>query len=89
MVFDYNVDMTFILMTWDVTVTHTLAASYLSSSAREAGAVAELAANRKSAKYADSISPFSAYRFGDFGFNELLHGLILFRLKSQNHHCLW
>ena len=40
-------------MTWDVTVTHTLAASYLSSSAREAGAAAELAANRKSAKYAD------------------------------------
>jgi len=40
-------------LTWDVTVTHTLAASYLSSSAREAGAAAELAANRKSAKYAD------------------------------------
>ena len=65
MVFDYNVDMTFILMTWDVTVTHTLAASYLSSSAREAGAVAELAANQKSAKYADlpqshlfSLSPW-------------------------------
>jgi len=35
------------------------------------------------------ISPFSAYRPGDFGFNEVLHGLILFRLKSQNQHCLW
>ena len=40
-------------LTWDVTVTHTLAASHLSSSAREAGVAAELAANRKSAKYAD------------------------------------
>jgi len=28
------------------------------------------------------ISPFSAYRPGDFGFNELLHSLILFRLRS-------
>ena len=35
------------------------------------------------------IIPFSAYRPGDFEFNELLHGLILFRLKSQNQHCLW
>jgi len=55
-------------LTWDVTVTHTLAASYLSSSAREASAAAELAANRKSAKYADlPQSPFSAYRPGYLG----------------------
>jgi len=40
-------------LTWDVTVTHTLAASYVSSTAREAGASAEMAATRKSSKYAD------------------------------------
>ena len=38
-------------MTWDVTVVSTLAASYLSSSARSAGAAADLAASRKEAKY--------------------------------------
>jgi len=37
--------------TWDVTVVSTLAASYLSSSARSAGAAADLAASRKEAKY--------------------------------------
>jgi len=31
-----------------------------------------------------SISPFSAYRPGDFGFNELLHRLILFRLRPKS-----
>ena len=39
-------------LTWDVTVVSTLAASYLSSSARSAGAAADLAASRrKEAKY--------------------------------------
>ena len=38
-------------MTWDVTVVSTLAASYVSSSARSAGAAADLAASRKEAKY--------------------------------------
>jgi len=38
-------------LTWDVTVVCTLAASYLSSSARSAGAAADLAASRKEAKY--------------------------------------
>ena len=38
-------------MTWDVTVESTLAASYLSSSARSAGAAADFAASRKEAKY--------------------------------------
>jgi len=33
-------------LTWDVTVVSTLAASYLSSSARSAGAAADLAASR-------------------------------------------
>jgi len=38
-------------LTWDVTVVSTLAASYLSSSARSACAAADLAASRKEAKY--------------------------------------
>jgi len=38
-------------LTWDVTVVSTLAASYLSSSARSAGAEADLVASRKEAKY--------------------------------------
>jgi len=38
-------------LTWDVTVVCTLAASYLSSSARSAGAATDLAASRKEAKY--------------------------------------
>ena len=38
-------------LTWDVTVVSTLAASYLSPSARSAGAAADLAASRKEAKY--------------------------------------
>ena len=37
--------------TWDVTVTSTLADSYVNSSAESAGAAAELAATRKTAKY--------------------------------------
>jgi len=40
-------------LTWDVTVAHTLAASYISSTARKAGVAAEMAATQKSAKYAD------------------------------------
>ena len=38
---------------WDVTVTSTTADSYVEQSAREAGAASELAATRKTAKYAD------------------------------------
>ena len=38
-------------LTWDVTVTSTLADSYVSASSRSAGAAAELAATRKLAKY--------------------------------------
>ena len=37
--------------TWDVTVVHTLAASYVTQSAVQAGKAAEIAAERKSAKY--------------------------------------
>ena len=37
--------------TWDVTVVHTLAASYVAQSAVQAGKAAEIAAERKSAKY--------------------------------------
>ena len=37
-------------LTWDVTVAHTLAASYVSSTARAAGAATEMAATRKSLK---------------------------------------
>jgi len=38
-------------VTWDVTVAHTLADSYVSAAARSGGAAAEQAAGRKSAKY--------------------------------------
>jgi len=37
--------------TWDVTVVHTLAASYVTQSAVQAGRAAKIAAERKSAKY--------------------------------------
>ena len=40
-------------VTWDVTVTSTLADSYLTDSAGSAGAAAELAATRKIAKYSN------------------------------------
>jgi len=40
-------------LTWDVTVATTLADSYISASASSAGAAAEMAATRKTAKYAD------------------------------------
>ena len=39
--------------TWDVTVTHTVADSFVGISAACAGAAAEAAANRKKAKYID------------------------------------
>jgi len=38
-------------LTWDVTVAHTLADSYVSATARSGGAAAEQAAGRKTAKY--------------------------------------
>jgi len=37
--------------TWDATVVHTLTASYVAQSAVQAGKAAEIAADRKSAKY--------------------------------------
>ena len=40
-------------LTWDVTVAKTLADSYVNASANSAGAASEMAASRKSAKYAD------------------------------------
>ena len=40
-------------LTWDVTVVHTLADSYVSCTSRSAGAAAKLADFRKSAKYGD------------------------------------
>jgi len=42
-------------LTWDVAVVHTLSDSYVSQTSRSAGADAELAASRKSAKYADLL----------------------------------
>ena len=44
-------------VTWDVTVIHSLADSYLSS-ATAPGAVAEIAANRKTEKYAELSQPY-------------------------------
>jgi len=64
--------------TWDVTVVHTLAASYVAQSAVQTGKAAEMAAERKSAKYSglssshifipvevESLSPLAddAHRF--------------------------
>ena len=43
-------------LTWDVTVVSTLAGSYVSDSERLSGAAAELAATRKSDKYANLTS---------------------------------
>jgi len=40
------------LLTWDVTVVSTLAASYVDVTSRSVGTVTEVAASRKSAKYA-------------------------------------
>ena len=45
-------------MIWDVTVVSTLAGSYVDTAARGAGAVAELAANRKCEKYTDLANNF-------------------------------
>ena len=45
-------------LTWDVTVVSTLADSYVSDSERLAGAAAELAATRKSNKYANLTSSY-------------------------------
>ena len=45
-----------IIITWDVTVVHTLAASYVSQSAVQAGSAATAASVRKSAKYSSLSS---------------------------------
>jgi len=42
-------------LTWEVTVIHTLADSYVSQTSRSTDAAAELASSRKSAKYADLL----------------------------------
>ena len=46
---------------WDVTVTCTTASSYIAASAREAGAAAELAASRKTAKYSSLATQYIFY----------------------------
>jgi len=55
-------------LTWDVTVAHTLAASYVSSTASEAGATAEMAVTQKSSKYADLSH---SHHFQPFAFEAL------------------
>ena len=47
---------------WDVTVICPLAESYVTGSAREAGAAAELAASRKEEKYASIGSEYTSLR---------------------------
>ena len=56
------------LLVWDVTVTTTLADSYVASAARRAGEVAELAAARKRANYSE-IS--NSYHFLSLAFENL------------------
>jgi len=45
-------------LTWDVTVATTLADSYISASARSAGATAELAVTRKITKYCNLLAEY-------------------------------
>jgi len=47
--------------TWDVTVVHTLAASYIQQSAMDAGSAAAAASERKSAKYSNLSSSHLLY----------------------------
>ena len=47
--------------TWDVTVVHTLAASYIQQSAVEAGNAASAASERKSAKYSNVAASHMFY----------------------------
>ena len=47
--------------TWDVTVVHTLAASYIQQSAMDAGSAAAAASERKSAKYSNLSSSHLFY----------------------------
>ena len=56
-------------MTWDATVTDTVAESYLTTTAVEAGAAAEAAAARKEVKYAQIINShiFIPLAFETFG----------------------
>ena len=56
-------------MTWDATVTDTVAESYLAITATEAAAAAEAAAGRKEAKYAQIINShiFIPLAFETFG----------------------
>jgi len=46
-------------LTWDVTIVCPLADSYVATAAREAGSVAELAADLKSAKFTDLDARYS------------------------------
>ena len=52
--------------TWDMTVVHTLAASYVSQSSIQAGNAAEAASDRKAAKYT-SLSPSYLFFSGGCG----------------------
>jgi hypothetical protein len=56
-------------LTWDVTVTRTLAASYFDATTRSAGAAAEMAAIKKSAKYANLVQSYivQSLAFENFG----------------------
>jgi len=63
-------------LTWDVNVVNTLATSYLSSSARSAGAAADLAASRKDARYTSLTNsyifqPIAVESHGSFSANSL------------------
>jgi len=49
-------------LTWDVIVVSTLVSSYLSSSARSAGAAADLAASRKEAKYTSLTNSYYIFQ---------------------------
>ena len=67
-----------------ITHTHTLAASYVSSTTREAGAAAEMAATRNSSCRPFSFAPFSADRSRDSGLHELFCEFLLPGFGPQN-----
>ena len=67
-------------LTWDVTVVSTLAASYLSSSARSAGGAADLAASRKDAKYTNLTN---SYIFSQSQWNPTVRSV---PVLSPSHH---
>jgi hypothetical protein len=79
-------------LTWDVTVASSLAASYVDHTARSAGAAADMAALRKSAKYSnlELTHNFQPLAFENLGtMNESCYNFISNLGDIQNFYCHW